>query len=177
MAFTGAAVHALEMRDLLRSYLATEITAIDTAANAVLASGDQFTTPTLANADIQLFRDDREGECISVVIMPEGIANPRGEQRHGTGSGRARMDYEHDFTVYVSARSDTGSWGDHGAWYRADRVMHGVLACLLKYPKQDGTVTFWVEVGGWRRMEGEDPSHTLAATFAADVVVRDRAVA
>lgn len=175
MAFTGAAVHAIQMQTMLRDKLTAEITAIDTAANAVLSSGEDFTSPTVEDADIQLFRDDREGECITVVIVPQAAARPLGEQKHGPGAGQARSDLEHDFVIYVTARSNTGSWGEHGAWYRADRALHGVLACLLKWPKLNATLPFWAECGGWQRLQSEDDADTMAVTFAADVTVRDRA--
>jgi hypothetical protein len=177
VSFTGAAPHAIALRTLLRTYLNAEVDAIDTAANELLSDIDEFTTPELAEEDIQLFREDREGECITVVIQPQAVANPRGIQKHGAGTGQARMDFEHEFIVYVTARSNLGGWGEHGAWYRADRVLHGVLATILKYPQNDSSITFWCEMGGWTRLPEEAEMDTMAVNFAANVTVRDRAVA
>lgn len=179
MPLAGTAPRVYRLQTLLRQYLNTEIDAIDTEGDGYLGSSEDFTTPSLADEDIQVFREDREAECITVVIVPEGTARSVGElTKHGPGTNQSRWTADHSLSVYVTAKSSTGSWGEHGAWLRADRVAHGVTACLLKWPSLNvpalslEKLALWSEIDGWERLPTEEKDETLAVTLVGSVSVR-----
>lgn len=137
MASIGTAVYAFRLQTVLREYLNTMTTAIDTAANAkahAVSDFDVFTTPTLRDEDIQVWSDDREAEPVRIVIVPTGTRRKRELQRAGIAGSNVRLDQDHDFITRVLVDSTHGDWGSRGAWLRADRVMHGVEAVFMRYP-------------------------------------------
>ena len=179
MALQGTGPRLFRLQALLREYLNAEVDAIDTAATThAEIYADNFETPNLLPKDIQVFRDDREGECVTVVIIPTGARRPHGLDKHGPGANQSRYDTDHAFELYVTAKSNTGTWGEHGAWLRADRVAHGVTACLLKYSTlaiaaQSLTgLALWSEIDDWERLPTEEKDDTMAVTLVASLTVR-----
>lgn len=179
MALQGTGPHLYRLQALLRLHLNSEVDAIDAAATTHAGvTDDDFVTEPIADADIQTFRDDREGECITLVLVPTGNRTPRDLSKHGAGANQSRVDQEHEITVYVTAKSSLGSWGEAGAWLRADRVAHGVQAVMHKYPTMEDTsnglsrICLWAECAGWDRLPTEDEQDAISTTMVGRVTVR-----
>lgn len=178
MALQGTGPRLYRLQALLRQYLNTEIDAIDAAAltySGVAGNEDSFITPTLDSADIQVFRDDREAECITVVIVPTFDISARDLIKQGAGTNQARWHADYGFEIYVRASSSTGAWGENGAWLRADRVAHGITAVLLKYPQINIPAenldphVLWTGDISWDRNAQEQDGDTISATFVGRV--------
>jgi len=137
MGVIGSAPIIERVAVVLRQYLQTELTKIDTAANAVAATGDSsFTTETMADCEIQTFVDRLSGSKHRMTIREDGRreASLQVQDIEGANATLPRLDRWHDFIIEIIV-TDRGNWTPDGAWLRCDRITNAAIMVLNKYPK------------------------------------------
>ena len=193
MALIGVGPIVDRIKLILETYLNTEVDRIDTAEDALAPSGvteADFTTPTVADDDIQRFSDDRRAEPNArLVIVPQASSDPQAFRHLGAGTGNPIVDRTHDLQILVKCASrgkptgEAESWGETGAWRRASRISTAVDVVISRYPRMDvpGASPAVAALQGATmlsesidRLSDEDVEDTTVVGFAVNVTVRLR---
>lgn len=126
---------------VLRQYHATEVALIDTRNNALATSdgytANNFTSPTLASADVQVHRDTRTGITARCVVAEVGDVTYSREfhyDNEGAASTMPRVDRTFRLEIEWIVNSDGGVMAGDGAKLRCNRLADACVVTLGKYP-------------------------------------------
>ena len=129
---------------LLRQYLDAEVDLIDTRNNAVAVtdsdSANNFTTPDVPSADVQVYNDQRKASQIRVIVEDGGTSRAREAEYvitpYGGGvpaSNLPIIDRSHRIEVRVCVATSAGGDGFWGARRRCNRVADAVRVIMARF--------------------------------------------